>query len=92
MRQDLERRNSEELRTAYEQLRETTHGALLALSEAVEAKDDYTGGHVRRVRDLAVGAGRALAWRRDPLDPYAFRVQPPPGLARWRSTSTICRR
>lgn len=25
--------------------------------------------------------GREVAWRRDPLDPYAFRVEPPPGAS-----------
>lgn len=52
---------SEEVREAYQQLQDTTRGALLALSEAVEAKDAYTGGHVQRVCDLSSRIGQRLS-------------------------------
>ena len=47
----------------YAELREVFHETALTLSEALECRDTYTGGHTRRVCDysLTIGAGLGLA-------------------------------
>lgn len=47
----------------YAELREVFHETALTLSEALECRDTYTGGHTRRVCDysLAIGAGLGLS-------------------------------
>ena len=44
----------------YDNLRETFHGTTLALAEALELRDSYTGGHTRRVRIYCLATGRRL--------------------------------
>lgn len=45
---------------------------LISLASAVEAKDSYTEGHVRRVSSLAVNLGRAMGL--SPTDIQALRI------------------
>lgn len=47
----------------YAELREVFHETALTLSDALECRDNYTGGHTRRVCDysLAIGAGLGLS-------------------------------
>lgn len=52
----------------YETLKETFHGTTLALAEALELRDAYTGGHTRRVRDYSLAAGRRLGLSPDELE------------------------
>ena len=63
----IERRRNEALQASYE-------GTAHALATAVEAKDDTTGNHIGRVRDLGLLLARELAPReaRDPQMAYGF--------------------
>ncbi len=49
-------------------LRERTTAAMESLSATVDARDAYTAGHSRRVRELALGIGRELDLSRDELE------------------------
>lgn len=44
----------------YAELREVFHETALTLSEALECRDTYTGGHTRRVRDYSVTIGEGM--------------------------------
>lgn len=46
--------------TLYTRLRELFLETALTLSEALECRDTYTGGHTRRVRDYSLAIGRRL--------------------------------
>ena len=63
----IERRRNEALQASYE-------GTAHALATAVEAKDDTTGNHIGRVRDLGLLLAREVAPReaRDPQMAYGF--------------------
>ena len=52
-------------RRARDELREAYIGTIRVLAAAVEAKDDYTGGHVERVRRYAVALARELDFSED---------------------------
>jgi len=49
------------LQTLNEQLKKANLEIVLALSEAIEAKDPYTRGHCRRVAELSLALGKELA-------------------------------
>ncbi|HSX22803.1 MAG TPA: diguanylate cyclase [Gaiellaceae bacterium] len=49
-------------------LRERTTAAMESLSATVDARDAYTAGHSRRVRELALGIGRDLDLSREELE------------------------
>lgn len=44
----------------YEQVREIFYGTTLALADALEMRDAYTGGHTRRVEQYSVAIGKEL--------------------------------
>jgi len=44
----------------YEEIRETFIGASMALAEAIEKRDPYTGGHTRRVLEYSLATARHL--------------------------------
>ena len=52
----------------YQELKQTFHGTALALAEALEKRDNYTGGHTRRVRDYSMSIGESLGLERDQMD------------------------
>jgi HD-GYP domain-containing protein (c-di-GMP phosphodiesterase class II) len=52
----------------FETLKETFLGTTLALAEALELRDSYTGGHTRRVRDYSLATGRRLGLSADELE------------------------
>jgi HD-GYP domain-containing protein (c-di-GMP phosphodiesterase class II) len=52
----------------YEKLKVAFHDTALALAEALELRDAYTGGHTRRVRDYSLAAGRCLGLSAGELD------------------------
>ena len=52
----------------YEDLRETFLGTALALTEALEKRDSYTGGHTRRVRDYSMAIGAGMGLDREEMD------------------------
>ncbi|ABQ26131.1 metal dependent phosphohydrolase [Geotalea uraniireducens Rf4] len=52
----------------YEDLRETFFGTALALTEALEKRDSYTGGHTRRVRDYCMTIGVGMGLTKDEMD------------------------
>ena len=53
-------------------LRERTTAAMESLSATVDARDAYTAGHSRRVRELSLGIGRELGLSRDELDVLGY--------------------
>jgi two-component system cell cycle response regulator len=57
-----------------EQLKQNYLATVLTLASAVEAKDDYTGGHIHRVHDLGLLLARAVVPREadDPHLAYGF--------------------
>ncbi len=57
------RRVNEELEASKERVHRTYLGTIAALSRSIEAKDDYSGGHVERVRLLSVAIARSLGYR-----------------------------
>jgi len=52
----------------YAELREVFHETALTLSEALECRDTYTGGHTRRVCDYSLAIGESLGLSRSDLD------------------------
>jgi diguanylate cyclase (GGDEF)-like protein len=77
MRQYLDRTRSsveevqrvnEQLEQSNERVQRTYLATIAALSRSIAAKDDYSGGHVERVRLLAVALARTLGYRGDDLD------------------------
>jgi HD-GYP domain-containing protein (c-di-GMP phosphodiesterase class II) len=69
-----ERSRSDELGRALVELEETYDATVRALAMAVEAKDEYTGGHLFRVcrYGMAITAVAAPAHRDDPQFEYGF--------------------
>jgi len=65
--QDEVRRQAEQMRRQAEQLRRTVEGAVLAMSQLIEARDPYTAGHQRRVAELAVAIATLLGVDSDRL-------------------------
>jgi two-component system, cell cycle response regulator len=57
-----------------EELKQNYVATVLTLASAVEAKDDYTGGHIHRVHDLGLLLARAVVPREadDPHLAYGF--------------------
>jgi response regulator RpfG family c-di-GMP phosphodiesterase len=67
---DLRKRNEQlvgELRSAFAMLEEVSLGTIRALSDALDAKCDYTAGHSIRVSRYALTSGRQLGMRADEL-------------------------
>jgi HD-GYP domain-containing protein (c-di-GMP phosphodiesterase class II) len=56
-----EKSRSEELASAFEELRRTYYATVQGLSIAVEAKDEYTAGHLARVRHYGLAIMTRLA-------------------------------
>lgn len=52
----------------YERLQETFYGTTVALAEALEMRDAYTGGHTRRVKEFSMAIGKCLGLAADELD------------------------
>jgi len=52
----------------YQELKSTFFGTALALADALEKRDAYTGGHTRRVQDYSLAIGRQLNLDKDQLD------------------------
>lgn len=52
----------------YAELREVFHETAMTLSEALECRDRYTGGHTRRVCDYSLAIGRGLGLSSHDLD------------------------
>jgi hypothetical protein len=65
--EELREKNDELLQLAAE-VKRTHRDTIAALSRSMEAKDMYTGGHVERVADVAVGLGRVLGYEGADLD------------------------
>lgn len=55
-----------------QRLEETTIGALRALSRTVEAKDEYTGEHIDRVKGYALEVGEELGLSGERLDQLSY--------------------
>jgi HD-GYP domain-containing protein (c-di-GMP phosphodiesterase class II) len=49
----------------YEQVKETFLSTAATLAEAIEKRDPYTGGHVRRVVDISLAVGEELGLNRE---------------------------
>lgn len=62
------RRVNDQLEASKERVHRTYLGTIAALSRSIEAKDEYSGGHVERVRVLAVAIARTLGYRGDDLE------------------------
>ena len=62
------RRVNEQLEASKVRVHRTYLGTIAALSRSIEAKDEYSGGHVERVRVLAVALARTLGYRGDDLE------------------------
>jgi diguanylate cyclase (GGDEF)-like protein len=62
------RRINEELEESNERVHRTYLSTIAALSRAIEAKDDYSGGHVERVRVLSVALASTLGYIGEDLD------------------------
>ena len=65
---DTIQRQNESLEQANRLLRERSTQAMESLSAAVDARDAYTAGHSRRVRDVALGIGRELGLEEPDLE------------------------
>lgn len=52
----------------YKELKETFVNTVAALSEAIEAKDAYTGGHTKRVLEYSMVVGRRLELSPEEMD------------------------
>jgi diguanylate cyclase (GGDEF)-like protein/putative nucleotidyltransferase with HDIG domain len=62
------RRINDELAGSKQRVHRTYLGTIAALSRSIEAKDEYSGGHVERVRTLSVALARSLGYRREDLE------------------------
>lgn len=62
------RRVNEELEASNERVHRTYLATIAALSRSIEAKDDYSGGHVERVRVLSVSLAHKLGYAGADLD------------------------
>jgi putative nucleotidyltransferase with HDIG domain len=62
------RRVNEELKASNERVRRIYLATIAAFSRSIEAKDDYSGGHVERVRVLSVSLARMLGYTGADLD------------------------
>jgi diguanylate cyclase (GGDEF)-like protein len=62
------RRANDELEASKERVHRTYLGTIAALSRSIEAKDEYSGGHVERVRVLSVALARSLGYTGDDLE------------------------
>jgi diguanylate cyclase (GGDEF)-like protein/putative nucleotidyltransferase with HDIG domain len=62
------RRVNDELAGSRQRLHRAYLGTIAALSRSIEAKDEYSGGHVERVRTLSVALARSLGYRREDLE------------------------
>ncbi|HZC31193.1 MAG TPA: diguanylate cyclase, partial [Gaiellaceae bacterium] len=60
------------LERANKLLRERTTAAMESLSATVDARDAYTAGHARRVREIALAIGRELGLSRDELEVLGY--------------------
>ena len=58
----------DEVRRHAEQMRRAVAGAVLVMSRMVESRDPYTGGHERRVAELATAIGAELGLADEALD------------------------
>jgi len=65
---EYQRHLEERVEEQAEEIRGSFLGAMSALSFALEAKDNYTAGHSRRVADVAVAIGKKLSLSQDELD------------------------
>jgi HD-GYP domain-containing protein (c-di-GMP phosphodiesterase class II) len=65
---DEVRRINDEVEASNERVQRTSLATIAALSRSIEAKDDYSGGHVERVRALSVTLGRLLGYDGEDLD------------------------
>jgi HD-GYP domain-containing protein (c-di-GMP phosphodiesterase class II) len=54
--------------TLHQELKETFLGIIMALAEALEKRDAYTGGHTRRVCSYSLAIGRQLRLPQEQLD------------------------
>jgi diguanylate cyclase (GGDEF)-like protein/putative nucleotidyltransferase with HDIG domain len=62
------RRVNEQLEASKVRVHRTYLGTIAALSRSIEAKDEYSGGHVERVRVLAVALARTLGYEGEDLE------------------------
>jgi hypothetical protein len=69
---EVEAQTREELRDANRLLRHDLLNVALALTQAVEAKDSYTEGHLHRVSEYAVAVGGRLGLRGHDLEMLHF--------------------
>ncbi|MCF7890407.1 PAS domain S-box protein [Candidatus Bipolaricaulota bacterium] len=61
-----------ERKKAEKKLEQTTLETLQALNRTIEAKDEYTGGHIDRVQRLSVKAGRKLGLSEEKLEQLRY--------------------
>lgn len=52
----------------YQELKTTFFGTALALADALEKRDPYTGGHTKRVQDYSMAIGRTLNLPKEEMD------------------------
>jgi HD-GYP domain-containing protein (c-di-GMP phosphodiesterase class II) len=52
----------------YQELKEAFYCTAMALSEAIEKRDPYTGGHTKRVMDYSIGIGKAMGLSKKELE------------------------
>jgi diguanylate cyclase (GGDEF)-like protein len=65
---DEVRRINSELEASNERVHRTYLATIAALSRSIEAKDDYSGEHVERVRLLSIALARMLGYAGDDLE------------------------
>lgn len=61
-------RNANDLKTAYSKLNLTYKSTILAISKAIDARDQYTAGHSERVAKISLAIGQVLALSNDQLE------------------------
>ncbi|HOV94356.1 MAG TPA: response regulator [Spirochaetales bacterium] len=61
-----------ELKNTYEKLQQANFQTVLALAEAIEAKDSYTQGHCQRVSRLSLRIARRLGLPKDMEQPLQY--------------------
>jgi hypothetical protein len=62
----------DQLATQSAELQRTNLQVVLALANAVEARDSYTGGHAERLREMALVVGRALGMKEADLEELGY--------------------